>query len=59
MYKNVLVSYKSFIARICLDRVFMNIANVNLHGNIEWLGGDGVVNSDVKKAMAEFLEMLE
>ena len=30
----------------------MNIANVNPDGNIEWLGDDGVVNSNVKEAMA-------
>ena len=57
--KNGLVSYKSFIARIRLDRSFMNIANVNPDGNIEWLGDDGVVNSDVKEAMAEFVDMME
>ena len=57
--KNVLVSYKPFIARIRLDRSFMNIANVNPDGNIEWLGDDGVVNSDVKEAMAEFVDMME
>ena len=57
--KNVLVSYKSFIARIRLDRSFKNIANVNPDGNIQWLGDDGVVNSDVKEAMAEFVDMME
>ena len=37
----------------------MNVANVNPDGIIEWLGDDGVVNSDVKETMAEFVEMLE
>ena len=37
----------------------MNVANVKPVGIIEWLGDDGVVNSDVKEAMAEFVEMLE
>ena len=37
----------------------MNIANVNPDGNIKWLGDDGVVNSDVKEAMAECVDMLE
>ena len=57
--KNVLVSYKSFSARIRMDKGFMNVANVKPDGIIEWLGDDGVVNSDVKEAMAEFVEMLE
>ena len=38
---------------------FMNVANVNPDGIVEWLGDDGVVNSDVKETMAEFVEMLE
>ena len=37
----------------------MNVANVNPDGIIEWLGDDGVVNSDVNETMAEFIEMLE
>ena len=57
--KNVLVSYKCFSPRIRLDKGFMNVANVNPDGIIEWLGDDGVVNSDVKETMAEFVEMLE
>ena len=57
--KNVLVSYKSFSARIRMDKGFMNVASVKPDGIIEWLGDDGVVNSDMKEAMAEFVEMLE
>ena len=57
--KNVVVSYKCCSARIRMDKGFMNVANVNPDGIIEWLGDDGVVNSDVKETMAEFVEMLE
>ena len=42
-----------------MDKGFVNVANVKPDGIIEWLGDDGVVNSDVKEAMAEFVEMLE
>ena len=39
--KTVLVSYKSFSKRIRMEKGFMNVANVSLDGNIEWLGETG------------------